>query len=178
MRSDFIIDRYVNAAECYFKTNNVRAYECYNRAVDVDVKKQKINKAIQKCFQYGYLLFVEFKEKGLFEKLYRKGEDLRLLHDLKHSCVITKFDVPEIDENDDEIDESSEEELHQAVSDAVDLRKKFQVEELVNRKRVITHESICRNCIQARADLDEFIKEEKSRKVETTKSNYSLTDYW
>ncbi|KII67025.1 hypothetical protein RF11_14808 [Thelohanellus kitauei] len=140
IRSDFIKERYEDAAKCYLKTKDVRAYECYNKVVDVNVKNGQINRAIQKCFEYGYLLFVELKEEGLYEKLYRKGEDLRLLHDLQHSCVITKFDVPVIEENDEKT-------LQQAVSDAVDLRKKvidhlikFQVKELVNGKRVITHE--------------------------------------
>ncbi|KII72547.1 hypothetical protein RF11_04362 [Thelohanellus kitauei] len=84
---DTIIALYENAAKCYFKIKDIRSYECYNKA-------GQINKGIQYCFEYGYRFFIESKEQGLCEKLYRKGDELRILHNLEHVCVITKFDRP------------------------------------------------------------------------------------
>ncbi|KII69790.1 hypothetical protein RF11_13407 [Thelohanellus kitauei] len=104
-----IISLYEKATECYIKIENIRAYECYNKALDVNIKQE-----------------------ALFEKLYTKGENLRSKHHLEHTCVITKFSAPEIEEK-------NKRALQEVVHNAVQLRNK------------------------ARADLDQFIKEQTAK---------------
>ncbi|KII72088.1 hypothetical protein RF11_00957 [Thelohanellus kitauei] len=112
-----IISNFESAAECYLKTKDIRSCECYNKAIDVYVKNGQINQAIQRCFEYGYLLFTEYEEQGQSENFYRKGDDLQLQHNLKHTCVITKFDVSEFKK-------TKGKPLYGAINDAVQLRRK------------------------------------------------------
>ncbi|KII72087.1 hypothetical protein RF11_00956 [Thelohanellus kitauei] len=88
-----LISNYENAAGCFLKIKDIRSCKCYNKAIDVFVKN------------------------AISENFYRKGDNLRHKHNLKHTCVITKFDEPKIKEN-------NRKQLQEAVSDAVLLRQK------------------------------------------------------
>ncbi|KII67024.1 hypothetical protein RF11_14807 [Thelohanellus kitauei] len=137
------------AAQCFIKMENIRAYECYNKAIDV-----RVNKVLKQIYLGKRTKF----NRGLFEKLYTKGENLRRIHNLEHTCVITEFSAREIEEKNKRV-------LQEVVHNAAQLRNKvianlikFQVTEPTQGGRRITHESICRNCVQARSDLDKYIQ--------------------
>ncbi|KII66366.1 hypothetical protein RF11_13600 [Thelohanellus kitauei] len=87
-----VIKRYNDAAECFLRIKDGRAFNCYLSAIDIDVNKGVIEKAIENCFISGYKCDLELGDKYKAEELYKKGEELRHEHKLSHSCVITRFD--------------------------------------------------------------------------------------
>ncbi|KII69370.1 hypothetical protein RF11_06279 [Thelohanellus kitauei] len=84
---------YIELAICYLKTMDIRSYPFLEKAIELLASNNKINKAIEHCFRYGYQFLVEGHEPEKTEIIYKRGEQLRHQHQLSHTCVITKFEV-------------------------------------------------------------------------------------
>ncbi|KII63828.1 hypothetical protein RF11_15065 [Thelohanellus kitauei] len=143
LRYFYIVSLYEQAAKCLLNERDSGAFSWCQQAVDVLVENDQINQAMQFCFEYGYKFLVGCDDHYKAEILFIRGDDLRLQHGIKHSCVITKFDESDF------IDD---------VRKAIELRDEFcQKEEYLHIIRS-THASLCENCVQAYTELDEFIE--------------------
>ncbi|KII63589.1 hypothetical protein RF11_16400 [Thelohanellus kitauei] len=44
------------------------------------------------CVEYGYTCEIEFRDTEKSDEFYKRADELRQLHKITHSCVITTFD--------------------------------------------------------------------------------------
>ncbi|KII69801.1 hypothetical protein RF11_05904 [Thelohanellus kitauei] len=87
------LNNYEKAARCYRKANYRKAaIDCYRKIIDVLLKDNKIDRAIQRCFKYGYKCKELFCNMEKMEEFYKRGKELRLRHKISHTCSITTFD--------------------------------------------------------------------------------------
>ncbi|KII64048.1 hypothetical protein RF11_09881 [Thelohanellus kitauei] len=68
-----------------------RASMFYQSAVEIFLRNGHIEKAIERLYEYGYKYQKEFMDSKKEEPLYDQADNLRLQHNLTHSCVITEF---------------------------------------------------------------------------------------
>ncbi|KII67042.1 hypothetical protein RF11_10075 [Thelohanellus kitauei] len=146
------VSLYLAAAKSYIDINDIRGDECLEKAVDVCTTDGKIDKAIEICFDIGHKLLVEFEDQVRAEKLFIKGDELRLQRERPHSCVLTEFE---------------EKDFYGDLKKAFEFRQKFQVTETLSDGTTTTHEcnssdnclALCRICVSARTGLDKFLKD-------------------
>ncbi|KII71372.1 hypothetical protein RF11_14610 [Thelohanellus kitauei] len=62
-----------------------------NWMVNPDSNLKQVNKATELCFDHGHKFFVQGTQQQEAEELFKRGDELRSLHELSHTCVITEF---------------------------------------------------------------------------------------
>ncbi|KII75154.1 hypothetical protein RF11_10448 [Thelohanellus kitauei] len=84
-----IIDNFERSARCFLKIKNIRAFSCIDNIIAI----YQNNKAIERCVVYGYKCEINFTDGKKSSELYHKADELRLKHNIAHTCSRTKFDL-------------------------------------------------------------------------------------
>ncbi|KII64168.1 hypothetical protein RF11_03223 [Thelohanellus kitauei] len=105
--NNLALPRYEKAAHLFLSIRSKRTYTCYQKMIDLYVKKGEINKAIQHWFVYGYKIQTKFRDMEKSAEFYDKGDELRQQHDLPHTCVITTYEPKKYMDLNDALDERS-----------------------------------------------------------------------
>ncbi|KII64304.1 hypothetical protein RF11_08159 [Thelohanellus kitauei] len=87
-----IVHGYEEASQMLYDIDENRAIECFRKSIDTYVKHGDINKAIQRCIQYGYAMNSETDDAVKGEEFFAQAERLRAEHKIPHSCVINTFE--------------------------------------------------------------------------------------
>ncbi|KII75009.1 hypothetical protein RF11_14481 [Thelohanellus kitauei] len=144
-----IVLGYDEASQILYDIDESRAIECFQNSIDTYIKHGDINKAIQRCIQYGHSIKTETNETVKGDEFLAQAERLRAQHNIPHFCVITTFEKTEY--------------YFEDYKTLKELIRKFNVEEERDGRLIITHRSFCADCIQPFYDLlehfDELTKE-------------------
>ncbi|KII64037.1 hypothetical protein RF11_14664 [Thelohanellus kitauei] len=85
------ITTYELSERSFVEIKSTKAYSCYQKIIDVYLKYDEINKAIQRCVVYGHECEKEFNDTKKRDEFYDQADDLRRLNKISHICVIKKF---------------------------------------------------------------------------------------
>ncbi|KII72392.1 hypothetical protein RF11_10190 [Thelohanellus kitauei] len=87
-----IIVAYEESCQMLLIIDENQAYECIQNEIDLYIKHGNIDKAIQRCVEYGYPIVKETENTQKAAEFMDQGEALRDEHKISHSCVIREFE--------------------------------------------------------------------------------------
>ncbi|KII75005.1 hypothetical protein RF11_14476 [Thelohanellus kitauei] len=139
-----IIIGYEEASRMLLKIDESRSIECFQKFIDIYIKNGDINKAIQRCFEYGHSIKSQSEDSQKGHDFFAQGQRLRAEHDIQHSCVITTFRKRSYYSEDYKIVKELIRKVKQSLN-------KFNVEETIA--------AFCADCIGIFYDLCEYFEQ-------------------
>ncbi|KII68838.1 hypothetical protein RF11_03043 [Thelohanellus kitauei] len=144
-------EKFQESARCFLKIHSSTVYDCYQKILDLLMKDNKLNLAIQDCFIFGHKFGTLYRDEEKRESFFKRGDQIRVEHGKSHRCPKTSFDLSDYED---------------------DVQKAFKDYDMFNIKKDlpvfghITYTSACRNCIDVYGHLCDFIKEKQREEVE------------
>ncbi|KII71691.1 hypothetical protein RF11_01588 [Thelohanellus kitauei] len=87
-----IIKTYKRSIPCFLRIRSTRAYDSFHSVVDCYLKDNQIQKAIEHCIKYGYVIRNVFWDRYRSREFYEQADYLRIRHQIPHRCAIREFD--------------------------------------------------------------------------------------
>ncbi|KII67091.1 hypothetical protein RF11_00997 [Thelohanellus kitauei] len=103
-------------------------------AVNLFQKNENIEQGIQHCVQYAYKCQQHLSDTKYADQFYTLADELRNKHKLSHSCVIKHFEPSEYGRDSDKLSNEL---------------MKFEVKKRHEDCTIVSHISLCKNCIDA-----------------------------
>ncbi|KII72885.1 hypothetical protein RF11_12352 [Thelohanellus kitauei] len=107
--------------------------------------------------EWGYKYQSEIGDEKSRDSLYQRADELRLLHNISHTCIMTTFDANKYNGN-----------LHKAHED----KEKFIPKQKNARGEFVTSPALCRHCVDAFEKLSEYILNHSCRWVPRVSAPY------
>ncbi|KII71004.1 hypothetical protein RF11_13156 [Thelohanellus kitauei] len=135
------IKTYELSIECFLRIRSTKAYRSFQKVIDNYLQENKILEAIQHCIDYGYLCKKVFEDRYKSEEFYQKADELRIHHNIPHTCAITEFDRNK----------------RKVLDNALDDWQNFFVNEQHGACTERAIKSVCGKCVEAFENLNAFI---------------------
>ncbi|KII68835.1 hypothetical protein RF11_03040 [Thelohanellus kitauei] len=87
---------YQTSATCYFEAKSRKAIDSCERAIDAILNDGRIDLGIGHCFKYGHVIQLNLGDAEKKEELFNRGDQLRIQHNITHSCPMKKVEESEI----------------------------------------------------------------------------------
>ncbi|KII68840.1 hypothetical protein RF11_03045 [Thelohanellus kitauei] len=92
-------EKFQESARCFRKIHSQTLYNVYEKILDLLVKDNTLNLALQDCFVFGYKFGTVYRDEEKREAFYKRGDQIREQHGKSHRCPKTSFKLSEYEDD-------------------------------------------------------------------------------